>query len=709
MFPQDEVGALLSEDDLNFRQKAETTKPSLRWALPCARVFLMKEEVDALRTAIASARSLALSVVRVAKATGGGKGKSRAGKGDGDEGVPSFRGCASFPAASLMYPGVAEATAACLVSAPPAREADPAVKSKAKTAGDADKAEGAQYEAARTYAVISVCLRTPLVAKRTKAEMAARVASLVPPRPALPRVGESADKALADFHAKVAAIARDLLSRHRQMTGSDSGSSSQEVRQNLLYELNSSGRYAGFKEQLKRCVVSLVREKFRRTASLADVEDRQTFLNELYVYVVNEMHASLNAHFAFDYSYAPEPITMTAEQQQRLAAEAEAAGQLDSASELHKEALTNSPTDATVWYTAGLFYLRVGDTSQAEACLREAVALDQQHADALLFSAILAYEDRRPGEANTLLEGATAAAGDQPVVWCIRGLQHTRAGDDVSAELCAAHADTGKGLLLEAAEYLLRGGCLELAQRCEGLLAAWASGCAAPMTLSSHRSPTLGNTRCPHALSPSVHTRLHSALSAELIQRGRSVAYDTARVRYLLAIGDDKACSEAEALVQENISADYANPDLWALLGHTQYSKQPEAAMQSYQHALDLEADAKDIGTVTLRLAQLRLADDDFEAARDLFLQCCAASPSATAWKGAGIALYRLDELQEAEEALAEANVYNSSDAAVSADRTRACRAWCDPDRLDGNGVLWCPSCSTAPPCSACERSGCSP
>lgn len=267
-----------------------------------------------------------------------------------------------------MYPGVTEATAACQIGPPPEKPApEPGVKTKFKPTSESEKAESAQYAAARTYVVLSLALRAPLVAKRSKAEIAASVAALIPPRPLLPRVGESADQALADFHTKVAAVARTLLSQHRQMAGGDSGGDlggAEETRQNLLYELNTSGQYAGFKEQLKRCVVSLVREKFQRTAALSDIEDRQTFLNELYVYVVNEMHVSLNAHFAFDYAYKPEPLRMDTARLLQLAAEAEAASNLDAASHLHKEAVAQSPTDITAWHQAGLFYARVGDLSQ---------------------------------------------------------------------------------------------------------------------------------------------------------------------------------------------------------------------------------------------------------------------------------------------------------------------------------------------------------
>ena len=46
-------------------------------------------------------------------------------------------------------------------------------------------------------------------------------------------------------------------------------------RQELMYELNSSGKYFAFKEQLKYAVIKIVREKYLRTTSFANQEQLQ--------------------------------------------------------------------------------------------------------------------------------------------------------------------------------------------------------------------------------------------------------------------------------------------------------------------------------------------------------------------------------------------------------------------------------------------------
>jgi hypothetical protein len=65
-------------------------------------------------------------------------------------------------------------------------------------------------------------------------------------------------------------------------------------RKKLLYELNSTGKYFAFKEQLKNSVIKIVREKFFKTSALSDSEEFQQFISELYVFLVDELHKAIN-------------------------------------------------------------------------------------------------------------------------------------------------------------------------------------------------------------------------------------------------------------------------------------------------------------------------------------------------------------------------------------------------------------------------------
>lgn len=68
----------------------------------------------------------------------------------------------------------------------------------------------------------------------------------------------------------------------------------------MLYELNSTGKYFAFKEQLKNSVIKIVREKYLKTSSFDDAEEFQKFLSELYVFLIDEMHRFLNDYLAVE-------------------------------------------------------------------------------------------------------------------------------------------------------------------------------------------------------------------------------------------------------------------------------------------------------------------------------------------------------------------------------------------------------------------------
>ncbi len=127
-----------------------------------------------------------------------------------------------------------------------------------------------------------------------------------------------------------------------------------QVRRRLLYDLNSSGKYYAFKEQLKRAVIKVVREKYLKTSAITDPVERQSFLSNLYVFLADHMHQryyddetrksirllhlpfSLKASFSFNNAEEPPPIGLDIEQLRGFATEAEERDNVEAAAKYHQ-------------------------------------------------------------------------------------------------------------------------------------------------------------------------------------------------------------------------------------------------------------------------------------------------------------------------------------------------------------------------------------
>ncbi|KAK3520313.1 hypothetical protein QTP70_021357 [Hemibagrus guttatus] len=150
------------------------------------------------------------------------------------------------------------------------------------------------------------------------------------------------------------------------------------------------------------------------------------------------------------------------------------------------------------------------------------------------------------------------------------------------------------------------------------------------------------------------------ALAQELLcpDGGPSSSYFLALAQIQLLRGE---YSSAEASLQQALSHNFQNPDVWALYGHMHYMiKDYNQAQDSYERTLDFVTDASDTHPVYLRLGSIYIQKGQYDKAKPTYMLACKSSPSCLTWLGLGIACYRLEELTEAEDALTEANALNN-------------------------------------------------
>ncbi|XP_017710004.1 PREDICTED: cilia- and flagella-associated protein 70 [Rhinopithecus bieti] len=303
--------------------------------------------------------------------------------------------------------------------------------------------EGQQYVEARTYIVLEIQLDKALVPKRMPEELARRVKEMIPPRPPLTRRTGGAQKAVSDYHIQIKNISRAILDEYYRMFGkqvakleSDMDSETlEEQKCQLSYELNCSGKYFAFKEQLKHAVVKIVREKYLKTTSFESQEELQTFISELYVFLVDQMHVALNQTMPDDVQGTIATIFTSSEQLRLFAFEAEVNENFEMAAAYYKERLVREPQNLDHWLDYGAFCLLTEDNIKAQECFRKALSLNQSHIHSLLLCGVLAVLLENYEQAEIFFEDATCLEPTNVVAWTLLGLYYEIQNNDIRMEM----------------------------------------------------------------------------------------------------------------------------------------------------------------------------------------------------------------------------------------------------------------------------------
>ncbi|NXE98122.1 CFA70 protein, partial [Menura novaehollandiae] len=598
-----------------------------------------------------------------------------------------------------------------------------------------------QYSEAGTFLVMEIKLDKALVPKRLREELTRRVKEMIPSRPTLPRRTEGARKAVEDYHKRVTSVAVAILSEYHELFGKqlpDQGAidpeTLEEQKRQLNYELNTSGKYFAFKEQLKYSVVKIVREKYLKTTAFESQEQLQAFLSELYVYLVDHMHIALNRLLSGEDVSSGPPSCTTREQLWLFACEAEANRDFKLASLYHQQRIAQDQRNIQSWLDYGAFCLLHEDTTKAQECFQQALSLDPQDIQSLLLCGIVSVMLQHYEEAEVFFEDACCLEPSSIVVWTLSGLFYELQSNNIQAErnfreakkLLKAQLDKERRIL-EAAEggegkkpsspstdpeKCLPGngqtqevpwnqaggawscvGCGEwwkkrrISKRrsTKGKGRRWGLSCSG----SRNKSPTLGLTEtcflaapCPapgpqqppctifmktveFLMKVNAVQFVHKALAHELLslQGGPTCAYYLALAWTYLQQEDLPKCEEC---LREAVQIDPVNPNVWAQKGHLCYLKRDfDNAKDCYERVISFVEDAVDIHIVYLHLGSIYLEEKEYGRAKQIYLLACDNSASCLTWLGVGIACYRLEELEEAEDALSEANALNNANAEV--------------------------------------------
>ncbi|XP_030645563.1 cilia- and flagella-associated protein 70 [Chanos chanos] len=578
--------------------------------------------------------------------------------------------------------------------------------------------EGQMYADSKSYIIIEIALEKPLVPKRPPEELAKRVMELIPPRPPLPRRPAGADRAVQEYQAQVANVVTQILDQYQQLFGAAFAlgaklldpSAQEQCKRQILGELNYSGKYFAFKEQLKYSVVRIVREKMLRTEAFTDPAQLQAFLSQLYVFLVDQMHVTLNKTLSVDAQETqPQPLLDCA-QLRHFAREAQMNQDHKLAAQYYQERVARDRSNPDHWFDYGTYHMLVADFLKAEECFHQAVSIYQAHLPSLLMCGILAEMNGRYEDAETFFEGATCVDTKSVVAWTLFGLFYQAQEKSIQAEMafleatkqlraavfCSPRSQPESGRDEEKNEETTETTKNETGDHpCIAIM-----GNTENAEVGSHSSQDSDAGKettdpepagAPHKTAPirnrtsiymeTVQFLLENgasqmaqrALAQELLcpERSPSSFYHLALARLQLLKGEYRS---AEASLRQALTGGFENPDVWATYGHLHFLTEDHSqAQKCYERTLDFVTDASDTHLIYLRLGSIYLQQGQFEKAKMTYLRACKSSPSCLTWLGLGIACYRLGDMTEAEVALTEANTLNNGNPDVWAYLSLVC------------------------------------
>eukprot|EP00069_Balaena_mysticetus_P014364 bmy_08672T0 len=465
---EEEEGELNHPEDREFRNQAECIKKRITWDLE-SRCYLDPPAVISFQKRIADCRFWPVEITRVPLVTVP-KGKSAKFEKTDDEGQLSFHGVAYVNMVPLLYPGVKRIRGAFHVYP----YLDSTVYEKTKCLFSLFRDTGHNLIQNNKIGGINSPVSKPVISKNLKEDKTVkekdiearprpgdvlnplfatiqkdRVKEMIPPRPPLTRRRGGAQKAstkakaVSDYHMQIKNISRAILNEYHRMfgkeavkVGSDLDSETlEEQKCQLNYELNCSGKYFAFKEQLKHAVVKIVREKYLKTTAFESQEELQKFISELYVFLVDQMHVALNQAMPDDVQGTPSTIYTSSEQLRLFAFEAEVNENYEMATVYYEERLVREPQNLEHWLDYGAFCLLTEDNIKAQECFRKALSLNQNHIHSLLLCGVLAVLMENYEQAEIFFEDATCLEPTNVVAWTLLGLYYEIQNNDIRMEM----------------------------------------------------------------------------------------------------------------------------------------------------------------------------------------------------------------------------------------------------------------------------------
>ncbi|KAI9002325.1 hypothetical protein BC832DRAFT_114900 [Gaertneriomyces semiglobifer] len=507
------------------------------------------------------------------------------------------------------------------------------------------------YKNLGTTLGLEFVVERPLLDKKKLQPITKSVTDFIPRRvmPAQMIFEKRSKRADSNYAAQLQEIVKRLVKEYEGIFAGEEDSKGavvstdatgeQQRRKRFFFHLNKSGTYFSLKEQLKTSVVEIVRERFRHKTPFASKQELQLFMSEVYVYLVDKMHEQINNIIQHKESAFTDAHVQTAADFATMKQHADDAEQdmlPELAASYHQQRIAKFEDSTQAWFDYACFALRNNMAAKGEECLRQILSTNPKHIPSLLAYGAFCCIYERFEEARVYLVTAVELQPRYILGLTLLGLYYDVIGEEEESENLITEATRlqkatlppdASSIYMSLAEFLIHVHAGQLAER---------------------------------------------ALSQEILNTQPRVAPYLLLSKLELQRSNFKL---AEEHLSDALKIHQDEPNVWASIGHLQYIRQQwEQAQMSYETVLSLSQEPINIALVYVRLGTIylnkanadgRLDGNMARMAKSMFLRASSVSPTSASWLGVGRACLVMHNYDEAEDALAEANVLNNRHADV--------------------------------------------